>query len=229
MTTADDLIRRAHWARAAAGPGGTLQPAPPPAPPLRWMKAAAHWINAPANGSYVRAHPCADATGTDADTEVMLKVALPRTPGTDPNVVADQVIGCLAAADGALVAVTGYLDDAIGTIRLWALDADPPEGWSECIPGGTPGHGAPRVEHLKGAFPVGRDVDHGEMNTVDEAGGTTSHCHTLRRDNEPECCSVIQIDEGTWNSVTLGLSGSAHLPPYCVVRFIERVDNSLTV
>jgi len=227
VSTLDDLLWRITRAGAEGSAAAAIQPPAPPQAPLRWMKAACNWVNLPGNGSYVRAWACADADGADADAGVRLKVKLPRTPGADPNVVTDQVIGCLAAADGSLVAVTGYLDAPIGTVRLWTADAiDPPPGWTECIYGGTPGRPSARAEYLQGAFPRGRDPTDPAADAVAMHGGQDMHCHTLTRNQPAESCSTVQINEGTWMSILLGLTAESNLPPWCVVRFIERYDNS---
>ena len=201
--------------------------APPAAGGVAWAVAASNWVNPTDATPYVTANPCDNAAGANPDTQTNLTIYLPRAPGTDPNVIADQVIA-YTSAGGERVAVSGYLDDAIGTIRLWAMNTgDPPDGWTECIPGGTYGHGSPRVEHLKGRFPVGRDTADEDLDAVDKTGGAAEHCHTLLKDNETDTCSIIQINEGQWESHIIGIVAADGRPPFCVVRFIERVDNSL--
>jgi len=184
---------------------------------ISWAKATTNWHNVTGNGSYVDCHPCEDAAGTNPDTGTTLRIYLPRSNGSDPNVVADQVIGYTSAAGESLVAATGHLDAAIGTIRMWTVNTgDPPPGWQDCDTwlGSV---------DMRGRFPVGK----GDGDTVGDHGGTTEHCHALERDAyPPPPCGYVQIDEGTWQSMYLSTSVVDHQPPYCVLRFIERYDNS---
>lgn len=185
---------------------------------IYWAKATANWHNAAGNGCYVDCNPCADAAGTSPDTGTTLRVYLPRCGASDPNVEADQVIGYTSGADGSYVAATGYLDAAIGTIRMWSLNTgDPPAGWSECDSGG-----AGNVTGLAGRFPRGKDSG----LAVGDTGGTTQHCHAMYREVASPPCPDVQIDEAPYNTIHLSAGQTSHLPPWCVVRFIERYDNS---
>jgi hypothetical protein len=231
MTSADHVLRRWAQAQVAAGAASHegIQPPTWPAGALRWAKATDNWTNVAGHGSYVDCRPCADAAGTGADSDILLRIYLPRAPGTDPNVETDQVIGYVAATDGVHVAMTAYLDDVIGTIKMWAFDtADPPIGWTECISGGTPGRSAPTVGGLEGTFPVAKKAGDADFDTVGDTGnlGTKTHCHSILRDATTPPCGETTIDEGTWQTVDLSIQPTDHLPPWCVVRFIERYDNS---
>ena len=226
MSSTETILRRFAQAQVVAAVASHSEIQPPVAPcgALGWARATDSWHAAAGHGSYVDCQPCADAAGTDLDTDILLRIYLPRAPATDPNVEVDQVIGYVAAADGVHVAVTGYLDDAIGTIRMWSIDTgDPPAGWTECD---STGDG--NVTGLAGTFPVAKKADDEDFDTVGNTGNTgqKSHCHALAKDASSPPCGKIDIEEGTWQTVELSIQPTDHLPPWCVVRFIERYDNS---
>jgi len=191
---------------------------------LLWAKAKYNWSNQSGNGSYVECNPCADHEGANADTGVAIRIYLPRATDTDPNVVAGQVIGYSKAANGISVAATGYLDDAIGTIKMWSKNTgDPPDGWSECD-----GNGTGTILGLEGTFPVAKKSGDTDFGTVGDTGnlGVKTHCHAIVRDDPYPPCANTWIDEGQYESTSLSINTANHLPPWCVVRFIERIDNS---
>lgn len=181
---------------------------------VAWAKASSSWHNETGNGSYVDCYPCADPTGAEADTSRTVRVILPRGPGRDPNVTADQMIGYLAGAGGVNTAVTGHLDDAIGTVKLWRLSGDPPAGWQD-------------YAALRGRFPAGHLAGDADFGTLEGEGGAALHCHAIQRDPASTPCGTTFVDEGTWDTTVLGIAENKALPPYRVVRFIERIDNSL--
>ena len=190
---------------------------------LLWAKAQSDWCNGVGNGSYVECHPCADHTGSDADTAVTLRVYLPRATNTDPNVVTDQVIGYRRATGGIYVAATGYLDDAIGTIKMWSVKTgDPPAGWGECI-----STGSATVTGLEGRFPVGKCSSHSDLDEVGKYAGDPSkgHCHAMQLEQSSPPCTFVTILQGSGSSKKISMAKTTS-PPYCVVRFIERIDNS---
>jgi hypothetical protein len=190
---------------------------------LLWAKALENWHNHPGNGSFVRCRPCADHEGAGADGDAAVTVYLPRATNTDPNVVADQVIGYRRAANGINVAATGHLDDAIGTVKMWSIDTgDPPPGWSECGSGG-----AGNITKLEGRFPLAKVPGDPNFGAVGRWGGYTQHCHQLELDAESPPCDDIWITEGTYQTRSISTKTADHMPPWCVVRFIERIDNSI--
>ena len=95
----------------------------------RWAVAQHNWDYNPDKGNYTFTYPsdgggmavviCKEATdykgnGTTGKTDIA--IYLPVTPGDDPNVVKNDVIGFFEMSDGILVA-PGYGDDQIGTVR----------------------------------------------------------------------------------------------------------------
>jgi len=226
MTSTETTLRLFAQAQVAAGSASYSEIQPPAwsAGALRWARATDNWHNASGHGSYVDCRPCADAAGTDPDADILLRIYLPHAAGTDPNVETGQVVGYIAASDGVHVAVTGYLDAAIGTIRMWSIDTgDPPAGWTECD---ATGDG--NVTGLAGTFPVARKTDDDDFDTVGATGniGQKSHYHGLNKDATPPAVAYVDIEEGSYDTVYLSTSTVEHLPPWCVVRFIERYDNS---
>jgi len=111
-----------------------------PEPVERWYFDQAIDVHpAVALGDYTPGAPCAVAVQLCADWAgggrhgAALVCMLPYTTGNFPNVRSGDVIGVLPYEHGcanAVVAVTGYLDDPIGTIKAW--DGDPgdiADGW----------------------------------------------------------------------------------------------------
>lgn len=75
----------------------------------------------------VTAAPRRTSSTTDV-TDVW--VYLPRTRPGDPNVVASTNLLCATDEDGSLTCISDYLDDKIGTAKLWDLTAATiPAGW----------------------------------------------------------------------------------------------------
>jgi hypothetical protein len=139
---------------------------------LRWAKATTKWTNLPANGSYVLCHKALDKAGTldlDEDEEPQdITVYLPRPGGmVDPNVRSGDVIGYEVDDNGLAIAVTGYLDDKIGTVKMWVgQEEDVQGGWR--IYGPSPGR-----------FPVGVTTSDEDIPATapGATGGEKKHTH----------------------------------------------------
>lgn len=164
--------------------------------------------------------------GTHKSPRIEFVVALPS--GWKPNSInlavlhAPNVIAgnCFSArfADGrmgdvgwALVPATSwYLDDPIGTVRM-VTTTTVPQGWA--LMNGTAnasGNGGSGI-NMDSRFPYG-------STSAGTTGGGTTHTHT------------IPAGSGIAAGTDLGLTTSANgnLPPYCTLRFIERLDNGIT-
>jgi hypothetical protein len=101
---------------------------------VSWGIATANWTDNGASCDHVTVNKCDDCEGTNPGAET-LTVLLPKNgndDGMDPNVVANAVIAYTTADDGTLVAVSDYLDDKIGTVKMWAADSGGtvPPGWA---------------------------------------------------------------------------------------------------
>jgi hypothetical protein len=235
VTGATDILMAQRQAERNAGRAAlrSLQPAeaPPAAAPggtLSWAKAAAGWRNAAGNDSYVDAYPCDDRSGANARSSGnTIRIYLPRPPGQDPNVLLNQVVGYIADAAGANIAAVGYLDDAIGTVKLWSKTGTLPAGWVDCAPNTG---ASPPVQALAGSFPVGLKSGDSDFGTLGNSGNQDrkTHAHNLERDvyTPPPPANSVYVTEGQYETARLNMELCNHLPPWCVVRFIERIDNS---
>ena len=93
-----------------------------------WAVATANWTNNAGNASYVDCDKASDRDGTL--TSGTVRVYLPRSSGSDPNVRTGDVIGYLADAAGDAIVATDVNDDPIGTIKWWSgLPENVPGGW----------------------------------------------------------------------------------------------------
>jgi len=87
---------------------------------VRYGKAVANWGNGPP--PTVLVNPC-DSAGLSVDTSTAFQVSLLRSGSAaagDPNVVAGQLIAYLQTQDNKFLCVSDYMDDPIGTVKLWA-------------------------------------------------------------------------------------------------------------
>ncbi len=135
---------------------------------LKWAYATADWINGALNTSKV---VCEAATGKDGGSAGggTFDVWLPRPSGSvDPNVRQGTIIGYLTDDAGLRIAVTGYLDDCLGTIKIWSgAAADIKPGWQLCD--GTNG-----TPNLREKFVLPAYGDAGGDSDFDGEGGNTT-------------------------------------------------------
>lgn len=112
-----------------------------------------------------------------------------------PNVQSGQIFLCDAVrADGHLMANAAVFDDPIGTVKIWISANDPPPGW--------------RIySALEGKFPVGYSSGDSDFDPVGATAGAKTHTHPVGA-----AMGTTGTDYGA----------ASHLPPYRVVRFIER-------
>jgi len=88
--------------------------------------ASAKWTNVAAPGV-----PYVDAT--DDATGKSVRIYLPRTAEKDPNVRQGDKLFYVYSSDGKAYAISNYLDDKIGTIKMWGGSlANIPPGWALC-------------------------------------------------------------------------------------------------
>lgn len=134
---------------------------------LKWAYATADWINGPLNTSKV---VCEAATGKDGASAGggTFDVWLPRPSGSvDPNVRQGAIIGYTIDEADLRIAVTGYLDDCLGTIKIWSGSvATIPAGWQLC-------DGASGTPNLREKFVLGATGDSGGDSDFDGEGGNT--------------------------------------------------------
>jgi hypothetical protein len=145
---------------------------------VRWAVATAKWTNQPGNDSYVVCHKAIDRAGTpllEGDppdfVEVIVYLPRPRDGFADPNVRDGDTIGYQIDEDGDAICVTDYLDDPIGTVKMWS-------GAEEDVRGGW------RILAVsEGRFPVGvttsdPDIPATAPGTI---GGLKKHYHKYRQ------------------------------------------------
>jgi hypothetical protein len=231
MSLANDILlaQRQSDLNAARAVVASLQPpeaaAAGNAASIAWGKAWGYWKNNAGNNSYVECCPCDDRAGANPQTGTSIRLYLPRNPGCDPNVVPDQVVGYVADVTGTKIAVAGYLDAAIGTVRMWSKTGALPPGWVDC----GPGLASPSVQYLAGSFPVCLKAGDSDFGTLGNHGnqGRKTHAHNMEQENTEPPADVVYLFEGTMDTTFIGTGLANHLPPWCVVRFIERINNSV--
>jgi hypothetical protein len=129
-------------------------------------------------------------------------VQSPIVRARQPNVQQNQVIQVtLDRVDGNFHGDGGYLDDPIGTVKLWVgytynTQLNIPSGWRE-------------LTRLQGKFPVGFKLNDSTFGDLSWNGGTMTHTHGLGSGS------------GTGTG-SYGQQAANHLPPYQVMVFIER-------
>jgi len=187
--------------------------------PIKWAIATADWVNVEPgtehNACYVPCNPCDDRKGTNPDTGTNFNVYLPRTGDQDPNVRGPSpgpadVIGYIINGEGDRICVTDYLDDKIGTIKMWNVGDDDgptgiPRGWEE-------------LTYLRGRFPAGHFQGDDDFGTKGGTGGDKSHSHSIIT-VLPTAIQAAQEYEDE-----IGTDTQKHLPPFYTLFFIIRVN-----
>lgn len=100
---------------------------------------------------------------------------LPHTTPGDPNVTQGMVLA-YALNNGVAVALSPYMDDKIGTVKLWGLPvADVPAGWK--VMDGTSNASVGTGYDMRGRFAKGADGNAGAGGDHDlgSTGGDTSY------------------------------------------------------
>jgi len=109
-----------------------------------YCKATSNWTSA--GISYVDANPCNEAgtqvyNGSGSWPLIAIRVALPRHgTGRDPNIRVGNIFRYaisssyrqLGGTGSGLEATGSYLDDKIGSIKLWKFADGIPQGWQQC-------------------------------------------------------------------------------------------------
>jgi hypothetical protein len=175
-----------------------------------WVRKSLHAMWAKADAAMASgtasAHVC-DSTGAyvfDGSTvydsvtlpEVASTITWRSANGRQPNVQTDGVFA-VTVNGGQLLGDPSHLDDKIGTVKLLISGAIP-AGWRE-------------YTGLQGNFPVGYksgDADFG--GSVGSTGGAKTHTHAPG--------AGTPLAAGT----DYALPAASHLPPFCLVKFIER-------
>lgn len=185
---------------------------------IGWCKAVTAWAqNNGRSMPYCTANPC-DPTGTyvyDGSVlpEIAFTLGLPRggdrqddsTRILDPNVQPGNILSykmsrqfSIASGFGTEFVATGaYLDDCIGTVKMWTGASHMPQGWRE-------------YSAMQERFPVGIKSGSEWAYQVGCTGGSKEHKHELGND----------FGESPGSGGELKIAN--HLPPYSGITFIER-------
>jgi hypothetical protein len=147
---------------------------------IRWGVAQANWTYTggvyPSQGGHARVtvQACDDSVGSNP-SGVDVVVYLPNNASGDPNVVAGDVIAWTYAANGTPVCVSSYMDDPIGTVKMFTGSSSQVRpGWA-CMGGGN------ADKHLNGNSWDMEDkfarhsCSDGKVGTT---GGADTHTHT---------------------------------------------------
>lgn len=169
-----------------------------------------------------------------------------------PNVLEDQVIYYTTNAYGDNIADGGtYVDDPIGTIRIW-VRKDASDDPDHLPPGWQLADGTNNTVDLRGRFVVGYysssglssdtrgdDADYdaiGDTATAYNHTHTThdnwTHNHMISDFSEVQSGTGIYVVSGcitdcTTDSRDLSHNTVDHRPPYYVVAYLQRLDNSV--
>lgn len=173
-----------------------------------WAKSLTLWHNATGNGSYVDCHLVTDKDGgtevLDGDgNPIPARVYLPRpNKMRDPNVRGEKTIAAELDANGIYTCVSDYLDDAIGTVKMWiGNDTDVAEGW--------------RIySTAEGKFPVGVTSSDPDIPATapGATGGRKKHKHPDDGDatvwnTDPAIVVIADHPATLTGAVTLNITG----------------------
>ncbi|HZZ73622.1 MAG TPA: hypothetical protein VFE24_15320 [Pirellulales bacterium] len=147
---------------------------------VRWGLCQANWTYTggvyPSQGGHgrVSVQACDDSVGSNPHGAAIV-VYLPNGASGDPNLVAGDVIAFVLADNGTPVCISAYLDDPIGTVKMFTgSSAQVRPGWA-CMAGGD------ESKHLNGASWNMEDrfarhsCSDGKVGTT---GGSDTHDHT---------------------------------------------------
>jgi len=211
--------------------------------------ATADWVEADENESFVVVNPVTarDGSGQDHGTDVTVYLYRSYDGSTtdtikaqDPNVREGQVIAYMLDPNGDAFAVSGYLDDPIGTIKVWTDSVETPAGWYVCD--GDNGTLDLRGRFIVGWYPgglpalsfLGMKDDYATVgdDTQPSIGGTAWHgagCYELDNgeddaNNHPDHPRDVIDGSGPW---TLSL-GTCHRLDHLGIYNEETLDDGTT-
>jgi hypothetical protein len=150
-----------------------------------WARATQNWTNVSGNGSFVACETVADRDGAPLANPRSVTVYLPRHGFGDPNVRTNDVIGYQVDDQGEAICVTDYMDDKIGTIKMWSGDPQ------------QVGRGWRIYATATGRFPVGVVTDDPDIPAVapGATGGLKKHKHKYREQGIKTDPTELTIDD----------------------------------
>ncbi len=172
---------------------------PPPTPPP-YAKATDVWdweVESTGTVGYAMFQNANDLFGaTDGASETTYKVYLLATAGQDPNIHINDVVRYETDANGARVAITGYLDSKINTLEQWAgATNNIKAGWIE-------------YTAMRGRFGVGYHPERTDYNALENQGG--AHPITVTEHSSGAATWSINDHEFTTSENTTGITVTAH-------------------
>ena len=151
-----------------------------------WGVAKTNWEDNGATCDSVDINPCDDCEGANPDAGTTVTVLLPKSAEQDPNVIASEVIAYVATVDATSVCASDYLDDKIGTVKMWVLASGAvPPGWAV-------------MNGSDNSAPAGSAIDLTDKfvrgsSSAGGTGGTANHTHTFTLDIFPHSQDEIAI------------------------------------
>ena len=161
-----------------------------------WGVAKTNWEDNGASCDSVDINPCDDCEGANPDAGTTVTVLLPKTAEQDPNVILGDVIAYVATVDATSVCSSDYLDDKIGSVKMWALgSAAIPPGWA--IMNGS-----------ANAAPDGTGIDLTDRFvraslTTGAEGGAEDHTHTVTLDILPHTVDELKVSLDHTHGITI--------------------------
>jgi hypothetical protein len=137
---------------------------------VKWGLCQANWVNNDPYCDYVVVKQCDDCDGNNP-VDPTIEVLLPPANESDPNVVAGYVIAFAQTTDSSNVCVSDYMDDKIGTVKMWSgVNIDVPVGWG--VMDGSDNSSGSGI-NLKDKFVRGTVAQSGG------SGGENTHRHVI--------------------------------------------------
>jgi hypothetical protein len=162
-----------------------------------WGVAKTNWEDNGANCDSVDVNPCEDCEGTNPDAGTTHTVYLPKNAERDPNVIAGEVIGYEISSNATYCCVSDYLDDKIGTIKMWALSSGAiPPGWGICDGNGNSVVNGGSAIDLVDRFVRG-------ASTSGASGGGNDHTHEFTFTIEPHTTAELAISLDHTHNITV--------------------------
>ena len=202
--------------------------------PLLWGKAKADYTNTTPI-DWVTVYPCGDRLGNGLDTAVEITVYLMPGGLMDPNVRTDDIVGFMYDETGKAFAVTGYLDDPIGTVKMVitnpgsgtiaGLEYDDFQGgyrgWYLC-------DGEDQTTDMQGRLPCGACVDGSTDPDMEpgEFGGYNWH-GADENDHSDHSYTTLSYEAGATETVVATSythSSTDNRPKFHAFLFIQRMN-----
>lgn len=161
---------------------------------IRWAECVTNWKKGGVGWASVDVKEKNSCDGTILVGAPVINVLLPAPGLRDPNLEAADIIAFAEASDGTYVCVSDYMDDKIGTVKMF-YGSLLPKGW-ELMDGASPSG-----IDFEGRMPIG-----GSLGTHGETGGRDRICeqeldhHHKLSMNTPDKISNIIVEESAFTA-----------------------------